>query len=295
MTLVIAGLKDRETAFFCADSTISANGRTLLSGFRKIYPIPVITWQPYFIGETFKDYQDKHISTHCTIAFSGNTLTAQHLLNSITSHLSQLRLSWCSKRSSYVILRHCDPTNELLKDGYEWDESMFSTRDFCGLLTCDLIFDVILYSVNEAIYSARKYKLDEDGYRSLVTAFVAAAYDPEKGETKLARFDMENEETEIGYLNPIFRLTPLREKDITQIGDPSLIDEQEKIHSISEEQGMSIDCASFKHLLKKIDSSLDQGKRVVDYPAVLKHFKSGQLSVVKHAITGSGSLSPLTK
>ncbi len=59
MTLVIAGMKDNETAFFCADSTIFSNGRTLLGGFRKIYSIPVITWQPYFVGETFKDYLRK--------------------------------------------------------------------------------------------------------------------------------------------------------------------------------------------------------------------------------------------
>ncbi len=281
MTLVIAGMKDNETAFFCADSTISSNGRTLLGGFRKIYSIPVITWQPYFIGETFKDYLQEHTSTQCVIAFSGNTLTAQHLLNSITSHLSKLRLSWCSTKASYVILRHCDARNELFKDGHLWDESMFLGSDFQGLLTCGLIFDIILYSVNEAISSARKYKLDQDGYNSLTTAFIAAAYDPARRQAKLARFDMKSEISEDGYLKPVFELTHLSNQDVSQIGDSHLIGEQDEIRRISERDGVSIDHASFKHLLEKIDSSLDEGRRSVDYPAVMKHFKSGELSVVR--------------
>nr|WP_162486441.1 hypothetical protein [Stenotrophomonas acidaminiphila] len=275
-------MKDNETAFFCADSTISSNGRTLLSGFRKIYSIPVTTWRPYFIGETFKDYLHEHTSTHCVIAFSGNTLTAQHLLNSITSHLSQLRLSWCSITASYAILRHCDTTNELFRPGCQWDESMFLERDFRGLLTCNLVFDIILYCVNEAISSARKYKLDENGYNSLATAFIAAAYDPEKRETKLARFDMKSHRDDDGYLNPVFELTHLSDQEVSQIGDSHLIDNQDEIRRISEQDGISIDHASFRHLLEKINSSLDEGRRAVDYPALMKHFVSGQLSVVTH-------------
>lgn len=281
MTLVLAGLIDRETAFFCADSTISANRKTLLSGFRKIYSVPVKVWEPCFIGDVFNGYQHVHTSTSCAVAFSGGTLTAQHLLNSISSHLSQLRISWCSSAMSYVMKRHCDSSNELLNPRLTWSHDMFALNNLNGIFGCDIVFETILYSINEAIRSARKYKIDEDGYRALKTSFIAAAYDPAGRETKLARFDFVSQQGADGYLTPRFLMVPVPAGEVALIGESRLVQEFARDRRAASDGHMD-DMTAFNYLLKKIDEAIDSGIPVVDYPAVLKHFKSGRLEVVKN-------------
>lgn len=281
MTLVIAGLSDDRTAFFCADSTISANGRTLLSGFRKIYPVTVTVWRPSFNGEYFHGYKEEYESSSCVIAFSGNTLTAQHLLNSISSHLSSLRISWSSKERAYVLLRHCDRSNELFRKGMAWSEEMFLTADFRDLLTCQAIFAVILYSVNEALASARKYKFDPQGFASLRTAFLAAAHEPASGVTRIAQYDFDEVTDVEGLLRPIFRMSVLERDDIALIGEKSIVAHKPVLRRRIDSSGESAAKVSFEFLCEKISESLAKGAAVVDYPAVLKQFCRGELSTIQ--------------
>ena len=80
MTLIIAGHYERQHflkergIFFATDSIITSNEIPLLGGFRKIYPVAIKLWKPYFIDSSFKSYPYTHIECQCAIAFSGNTL-----------------------------------------------------------------------------------------------------------------------------------------------------------------------------------------------------------------------------
>lgn len=66
--------------FVVADSAITSphSGQTLLGGFRKVYPIAIKLWQPYFVGPYFHSYQTPYMETECFVAIAGSTLTAQH-------------------------------------------------------------------------------------------------------------------------------------------------------------------------------------------------------------------------
>lgn len=104
----------QEGLFAIADSIItthSSNGHSpLLSGFKKIKEIPVKLWQPYFIGENFKSYNSVFAQFDCFVAFAGSTLTAQHAIDSISNHLSTLRIDYQSrgygKPGHYVIKKY---------------------------------------------------------------------------------------------------------------------------------------------------------------------------------------------
>ena len=106
----------RSGIFLIADSLISTETRSgrepLVSGFKKIIEVPINVWQPHFIGELFQGYI-KVFQTHkCLIAFAGSTLTAQHIVNSITNHLSELRIDY-EKGTEFkcVVRKSCEPNN----------------------------------------------------------------------------------------------------------------------------------------------------------------------------------------
>lgn len=65
--------------FFAADSTITNPAETLLSGFRKIYPVSVKLWEPDFARGMFRDYSAVYQETEIALGFAGSTLTAQLL------------------------------------------------------------------------------------------------------------------------------------------------------------------------------------------------------------------------
>lgn len=280
MTLVIAGLLDDTTCFFCADSTISSGRKTLLSGFRKIYSIPVATWEPAFIGEHFNGYHHQVETTNAAVAFAGNTLTAQHLLNTISSHLAQLRISWSHAQERSVLLRHCDRSNPLHDARRAWSEDMFGPGDLQGLLTCDVVFDTVLYSANEAVASAKKYKLDATDFASLQTSLLVAAFDPHRRKTRLARFHL-GTRLEPDGLAPYFEVSEVPYGELGLIGEKELVQGQHDIRRLADAERISLDAASLRYLTRMIDDWTQKDRRAIDYPAVLKMFESGSLRVEK--------------
>ena len=73
MTIVVAGYDGNEI-FFIADSAITANKKTLLSGFKKIYSIPIKLNKPY-INRTFYHYIPyRGYEGEAAFALAGSTL-----------------------------------------------------------------------------------------------------------------------------------------------------------------------------------------------------------------------------
>lgn len=198
MTLVVAGyrqnrfiwdaerskefVQDRKSGIFLiADSLISTEmnfrRKPLVSGFKKIVDVPINVWQPHFVGELFQDYI-KIFQTHkCLIAFAGSTLTAQHLINSITNHLSELRIDY-EKGTSFkcVVRKSCD-TNNLVSNGIgtHYDDDIFiPEKDYKNLLSADYVSDVVEHAINQALSSKMKYVLDEDSLKAMRTDIVMA-------------------------------------------------------------------------------------------------------------------------
>src|SRR5690606_11769489 len=132
MTLVIAGhnlekkysyasawtndeVKLNQSGLFVAtDSAItkplSHGYKTLLGGFKKTYSIPIKIFEPYFLGEYFHSYINPCYDGLCFIAIAWSTLTAQHVMNSITEHLGNLLVTHVRDQfglGKYTVIRHC--------------------------------------------------------------------------------------------------------------------------------------------------------------------------------------------
>jgi hypothetical protein len=191
--------------FAVADSAItSPDGKTLLSGFRKVYPVPIKLWKPTFIQESFKTYQNVYWETEAFLAFAGSTLTAQHYMNAVDEHLANLRIT-CFPNDGPIRYRVgllCESKdNPLFKPNTYWGEDTFVDRDFDGLLTDEVIVDTVQHSLEAAVRSARGYKLDEREFHSLLTHFAFGFRSPEAGgEYRLYQFDMETEQDPEGLM-----------------------------------------------------------------------------------------------
>lgn len=190
----------RKGLFAVADSIItsfSSNGHSpLLSGFKKIKEIPVKLWQPNFVGENFHSYNSVFLQFDCFIAFAGSTLTAQHVIDLITNHLATLRIDYQSgdfeAGGEYVVKKICD-SNNLERNGYSsiYGYDMFiPEKHYHGVLTADYISDVVEHSINTALGSAQKYKLDERSLNEMYTEFILGVNCPSTEMDLLIKYTM---------------------------------------------------------------------------------------------------------
>jgi hypothetical protein len=109
MSLVIAGYdyemlwdsKMDDGIFAIADSAITSHqgGKTILNGFRKVYELEAKVWKPNFTPDGyFRNYLDIYTTSPFIVGFAGSTLTAQHILNTITGHLEKLKISYIERK-----------------------------------------------------------------------------------------------------------------------------------------------------------------------------------------------------
>lgn len=183
--------------FMIADSAITASqgDRTLLGGFRKVYELEAKLWKPYFMSDgSFRNYLDVFESRKYIIGFAGSTLTAQHIINSITEHLGKLRISYSRKDSfspiKYEVIRHCQRNPLTFSGASYWDDDTFLDNDFVGLLTGEVIADFVEYSINNALHSASSYKLSMREFQSMHTDIVFGVWCPYKKRHELYLFRM---------------------------------------------------------------------------------------------------------
>lgn len=232
MTLIIAGYehsksidytrfsKDKDATytpemevsglFVVADSAITnpANGRTILNGFRKTHSIETKLWKPYFMPDgSFRDYKEVFETNQIFVSFAGSTLTAQHIINSITTHLQNLRISYkrhdVDKSIIYTVIKHCEPNPLATPNRISyWDDDTFLNRDFEGLLTGEVIASTIEYSMNDALSSASKYKLDMNELAAMHTEIVAGVWCPVSKRHELYVYRMQTTRDEDGVLVP---------------------------------------------------------------------------------------------
>lgn len=167
LTLVIAGHsllnmgfscldnKFCEGIFFVSDSSITQKGTPLVSGFKKVVEMPIRVAGLNFLEETFQGYYGYRYQGACAIAFAGSTLVAQHILNSIRNHLSDLYPTF--RDGTYQLAMVCEE-HKFLYGNYPTE--MFLERDIRpnSLLSAQLIADVVKHSVQAILNQAKKHK-----------------------------------------------------------------------------------------------------------------------------------------
>ncbi|WP_312088046.1 hypothetical protein [Acinetobacter variabilis] len=171
MTLVVAGYEGDEI-FFIGDSAITSDNVPLLSGFKKIYAVPIVVHAPYFL-RTFKNYVPfRGYQGECVIALAGSTLIAQHVINSVVGHLDKIRVKhdYDENGIKYSLIRHCNTRdNQLYGPAYtEYDDDVYLDKDIFNSITIDNIKQIIEYSIKEALSSASKYYQCEKKWGSVI-------------------------------------------------------------------------------------------------------------------------------
>lgn len=271
--------------FVMADSAITshAGGRTLLNGFRKIHTLEAKLWKPYFQPDgSFKDYQEVYETNELFVAFAGSTLTAQHIINSIHGHLGQLRISYerasLSSSVEYKVIRHCQK-NLLVSDyGSYWDDDTFTNRDFEGLLTADVIANVIEYSVNDALRSASSYKLSMEEFRDMHTEIVAGIWCPVSKKHNLYVYRMQSRPGDDGVL------TAFTSKELIPSGSIAVLGMRRTFESRAQEafetaigKFITPDRTLWAFLNDAIDEVQASESKEIDRPAALRTLERGRV------------------
>ncbi|ENC9762108.1 hypothetical protein [Pseudomonas aeruginosa] len=280
---------DLNGLFVVADSAITSHsgGRTLLNGFKKVYTIEAKLWKPYFMPDgSFRDYNEVYDKNQGFVAFSGSTLTAQHIINSITAHLESLRISYNPKSFGepieYNVVRHCQ-RNPLKTDSITyWDDYTFLNRDFEGLLTGDVISDCIEYSINEALRSAGRYKLSIEEFRDMHTELVSGFWCPVKKRHELYVYRMLSKQGEDGVLVAYTEKILVPSNEVAVLG-------MRKEFELRAQNEFNSAMADFESPAERLHAFLDlainevqdNGSKQIDRPTSFRKLKNGRIKRIQ--------------
>jgi hypothetical protein len=296
MTLVIAGhdiKKDDSCStfggathglFVAADSTITSGNQTLLSGFKKIYILPIKVYEPYFVGETFRGYHTVRLATNCFIAFAGSTVTAQHILNGIGNHLGAMRYAYegsgILRPGAYKVLMDCEP-NSLYNPMTEWADDMFLNRDMEDLLSGDIVANTVHHVLNISLGDAKRHKIDEQGWNSLLTQYVLGIYCEVEKRNRLFTFKPRHKR-EFGEHGQIVDIeidqAEIHPGELVVLGMMRFEAKAKAAYQAAFEAKVDVKKAMFNFLNMAIDEVQANGNLEIDRPSLLKVFDRGDLT-----------------
>lgn len=279
--------------FAVADSSITtpnSNGlQTILGGFRKIYPVQIKIWKPYFNGVYFRSYLEVHYEAECFVAIAGSTLTAQHVLNLISEHLRKVRISYERSRElrtpgKYVLIRHCQRNELETGQGVDtWDEDMFTPNDYIDLVTANDIAKIVEYSINEALTSARKYKINEHSLKAMYSEFAVGIYCPKENNHQLFVFRMQTRTDAEGVIEVYATNERIEEGKVAVLGMRREFEaEAQEAMQTSIEEEISPSKKIFEFVNSAIDKVIGNGSFAIDRPSICKVFQQGQLKTIFH-------------
>ena len=215
MTLVIAGYSygvfEQESIYFASDSNITQNNVVMVNGFKKVIEVPIKMQGLSFSGEWFNDYYHKSKNDAvCAIAFAGSTLVAQHMINSIKNHLSELYPSY--RNGKYILAMSCEGSKQLRNGDY--DESMFLPRHINSLINADYISDVVEHSINAVLDKARKHTSMRNHFGAYQAEFLLGIQCPQDRKYYLYKYEI----VEDPILEAVVKKTVIRRNAIAMIG-----------------------------------------------------------------------------
>ncbi|MCU9949256.1 hypothetical protein [Pseudomonas sp. PDM13] len=199
MTLVIAGHSMQDSSFgtskstfcdgvfFVSDSNITQKGNVLVSGFKKVIETPVRVAGLNFLGEWFNGYLGYDYEDSCAIAFAGSTLVAQHIMNSIRNHLSDLKPTYVDGK--YQLAMPCETKKFLYGD---YDTDMFQKRHLGKnhLLTANFIASVMKHSVQSVLERAKKHQNMKRMFSAYQAEFILGVRCPETNKYHVYQYEI---------------------------------------------------------------------------------------------------------
>lgn len=275
--------------FAIADSAITTfqGGKTLLTGFRKIYEIEARIWKPSFYPDgSFNDYFNINQTIPLIIGFAGNTLVAQHIINSITGHLEHLKIS-CKERDGigpveYIVNLPCKK-NILISPKMltQWDDDTFLPSDYENIVSGEFLSDTIEHSINHAIESARKHRLDENEFKQMFTDVFCGIYCPQKKEHQIYIFRMKSKIDKEGIIIAYTEKEKLIKDKIAVLGmRKDFESEAQRLYTEALEQNISPSVVFKKYMKQCIDIVHEKGSFEINTPIVYKHLDRFQIKKI---------------
>jgi len=296
MTLVIAGhdinndpnlggcARPNYRLFVAADSTITNGNQTLLSGFKKIYTVPVKVYEPYFVGDMFRNYLKVRLNTNCFIAFAGSTVTAQHILNGVGNHFGAMRYAYEGYGSgcpgTYQILMSCE-RNSLYEPSTYWSEDMFLPEDMENLLSGEVVAKTVYHVLQVSLSDAKRHKIDEQGWNSLLTQYVLGTYCEVERRNRLFTFKPFHKR-EFGDHGPIVDIEIVQAEvfpgELVVLGMTCFEAKAQEVYRTAIETGLDVKEKMFNFLNDAIDEIKASGRLEIDRPSVLRMFDQGTVT-----------------
>lgn len=280
MTIVIAGYEDNDI-FFIADSAITSNNKTLLSGFKKVYSIPINLHKPY-INRTFYRYIPyKAYEGEAVLALAGSTLTAQHIINSINEHLGKIRFihKYNQNGIQYSLLRHCNTyDNPFYKKEYTEYVDVYRDEDLYKSIKVQDIKNIIEYSIKEALSSASKHVgNDADWKRIIENEYLFALHCPITKRNFLYQVELK-ETIQDGIVKAIPNVIEISKNDLAIIGlKNNKVDLESLYKQLVTEKSDKVSLRMLDALENLIDAYREEGNLGVSKPITYKKF-NGKLT-----------------
>ena len=266
--------------FMVADSAITSGQETVLNGFRKIYPVPVKLWRPYFVDGFFRSYLNVVLDFEVAVGFAGNTLTAQHCLNGLTEHLANLRISFVHPRKGdlvQTVLMDCQ-ANPLDRLQFSRIEDEFDPREYSKLLTADKLAQVVLHSLEKSMQSARQYKLTERAFATLNTPFVVGIQCPLTKEYSIHVYRMAVVPVD-GVQQVQVSMSKLAHGDVAVLGmEAEFAGPAQQAYTAALAAMVPQQQAMFDFLCASIDTVVARGDKGIARPAIGKTLESMRLA-----------------
>lgn len=281
MTLVVAGF-DGDEVFFIGDSAITSGNHTLLSGFKKIYAVPIIVHTPYFVREFKRYIPFSSYKAESVVALAGSTLIAQHILNTINEHLTKVRVnySYNAGEIKYSLIRHCDSkNNRFYQGGCIWDTSELSYDEVLSAIQVNDLKGIIEYSIGEAVRSASKHILGEDDWQRVKNnEYLFSLSCLHTKENFLYRVEFEEGAQDDGTVKAIPKVDEVPKGQLGIIGLKRFNKElSEKYNELVETQS-NISLEMLNYFEQIIDSCNQQGYHGVSKPIIYKRFSNAKLN-----------------
>jgi len=276
MTLIIAGYGNEADIleapiYFATDSHITYGDRVLVKGFKKVINIPIILKDINFLGEEFRDYRGEKHRTSCVIAFAGSSLVAQHMINSITNHLSNLLPTYLD--GNYTVAMDCEH-NKHLKVNNDYAEDMFTEKDFDGLLNAKLISDVVLHSLDAVLNEARKIGSMASVFNAFSAEFILGLQCPSTKDYFLYKYEIIQDDDKAKAIRKF-----IAKGDLAVIGQKKFYDDAIQVLNNKSKSKDSIKI--FEFLNKTIDDQNSIGIFGIGKPSGLFYFDGGILKKEK--------------
>ncbi|EGQ7646293.1 TPA: hypothetical protein O4F77_000403 [Vibrio alginolyticus] len=279
---------EREPGLFSiADSVITTIGKggkvPLLKGFKKVVNIPIKLWQPYIAGSHFRGYKTVFKECECFVAFAGSTLTSQHVINLISNHLSMLRIDYRPKiqeKGEFIVIKNCDH-NVLVStaDFAHHSEGLFIPElDYKGILTAEIVVDVVEHSINTALKSAKEFRLSEDAFNEMYTEFTLGLNCPASGKDYLYHFQMDKRLNHEGVYEVFANRKYIPENSVSVIGMRKQFgDRINDIVDFSIDNNLNLCDELIKFMKTAIDEVDASGSFEIGMPVVVKKLVDGEL------------------